>query len=189
MSTCFQRPHGFSLSLLKSLFVWPSFMITLLIHSSWHLVLSKGCSSSICACKMAIESIFWISASILSLLMPPSLSLFDISHRPPPHLLHLQHHLHPRYLTHPIHPLEQTNPIYLPRWILLLSYHYHHHHLLPLCLLSSSSTIHPSHNIATFDLYSSLTALARWLLNLMRKSNAHHIVIRRSSLNYCSLQR
>ena len=123
----------FLLCLLGCLVVWPSFMIILVIHSSWRPIMSKGCSSTTRAHKKAIGSIFQINASMLSLLMSHSSSLLPFS-PPPPYLLPLQHHLHPLYLPHPLRPLQRTHLIYLLRWILLLNYHYLHHHLLPLYL-------------------------------------------------------
>ena len=87
----------FLLCLLGCLVVWPSFMIILVIHSSWRPIMSKGCSSTTRAHKKAIGSIFQINASMLSLLMSHSSSLLPFS-PPPPYLLPLQHHLHPLYL-------------------------------------------------------------------------------------------
>ena len=116
--------------LFMCLIVWPSFMITLLIHPSWCHVLWKECFSATRARKKAIGSIFHINATMLSLLMSHSLSLLTIS-PPPPHLLHLQHHLHPPYLPHPLCLLHRIHLIYLLWWIMLLSYHYLHHHRLP----------------------------------------------------------
>ena len=96
--------------------------------------------------QKAITSIFQMSTSILSLMISHSLSLIAIS-PPPPHPLHLYHHIHPLYLPHPLHPLQRTYLIYLVWWILLLSYHYLHHNLLPhyMTLMLLHCLCHPRH--------------------------------------------